>query len=119
MNQPLAAPALLWFNVTTMPNASGKPAQTIAITVKVFGGLRQELRAPEQRIELAHGTSLGELLAQIRKNESGFGKRLDEGLSKGYLNILINGRNARFLAQMDTLLNDDDIVAFLPPVGGG
>ncbi|MBU0596417.1 MoaD/ThiS family protein, partial [Candidatus Bipolaricaulota bacterium] len=85
----------------------------IAITVKVFGGLRDEFGTAESRVELAPGSSLGALLAQIRRDKPAFGQRLDEGLAKGYLNILVNGRNARFLDGMDTRLRDADIAAFL------
>ncbi|MCK5246700.1 MoaD/ThiS family protein, partial [Candidatus Bipolaricaulota bacterium] len=45
--------------------------------------------------------------------------KLVAGLDAGYLNVLINGRNIQFLQGHDTVLNDGDTVAFLPPVGGG
>ena len=102
-----------------MDNTAGRPTQSIAITVKIFGGLRQELATPEWRVDLATGAGLSALLDLLRSDEPALGARLDEGLAKGYLNILINGRNARFLDQMETRLNDGDVVAFLPPVGGG
>ncbi|MFC2099403.1 MoaD/ThiS family protein [Candidatus Bipolaricaulota bacterium] len=102
-----------------MDNANDKATRSIAVIVKVFGGLREEFGTAEQRIVLPPGSPLGVLLAQLRRNKPALGCRLDEGLAKGYLNILVNGRNARFLEQMDTRLHDADVVAFLPPIGGG
>ncbi|MDD1680192.1 MAG: MoaD/ThiS family protein [Methanoregula sp.] len=35
------------------------------------------------------------------------------------MNILQNGRNIHFLAGLDTLLSDGDIIALFPPAAGG
>lgn len=33
--------------------------------------------------------------------------------------LMVNGRNIRFLNQLDTVLKDGDELTILPPVGGG
>ena len=91
----------------------------IEISLKVFGGLRDTLALSDRRIAIPQGSSLRGLLSQLSENSPTFVERLETGLAKGYLNVLVNGRNARFLQQMDTRLHDNDVVAILPPVGGG
>jgi molybdopterin converting factor small subunit len=41
------------------------------------------------------------------------------GEVKGFLQFLINGRSASALDGMDTKLEDGDVLAIIPPVGGG
>ena len=89
------------------------------VTVKVFGGLRETLGTPELSIQLPKDVPLHALLERLRVDEPAFAKRLDKGLAKGYLNILRNGRNVRFLDGLDTHLAEADVIACLPPVGGG
>ena len=38
---------------------------------------------------------------------------------KGFLQFLINGKSASTLNGLQTELNDGDVLAILPPVGGG
>jgi adenylyltransferase/sulfurtransferase len=41
------------------------------------------------------------------------------GKLKRLLNFYVNGKNVRFLKQLETPLNDDDEVLILPTVSGG
>ena len=41
------------------------------------------------------------------------------GQPKGFLQFLINGTSASTLNGLETELKDDDVLAILPPVGGG
>jgi MoaD family protein len=41
------------------------------------------------------------------------------GEVKGFLQFLINGRSASTIKGLDTKLADGDILAIIPPVGGG
>lgn len=41
------------------------------------------------------------------------------GEVKDYLTLLVNGRNITALNEMKTRLMDGDVLAILPPVGGG
>ena len=43
----------------------------------------------------------------------------DSGEIKGFLQFLINGKNASSLNGLQTKIKDGDVLALLPPVGGG
>ena len=90
------------------------------VTVKVFGGLRQRLGGSGSlRMALPSQPTISGLLADLEVAHPDLVTELRTGLDDGYLNILVNGRNARLLAGFDTELSADDTIAFLPPVGGG
>ena len=91
----------------------------IRITVKVFGGLREALPDDASSFEFKAPIELRDLMDRLQSAAPALANKLTEGLTAGYLNILINGRNVRFLQGEHTTLNDGDTVAFLPPVGGG
>jgi molybdopterin synthase sulfur carrier subunit len=38
---------------------------------------------------------------------------------QGFLSVLVNGKNINIMQGFDTKLQENDIVAILPPVGGG
>ena len=91
----------------------------ISITIKVFGGLRESFQGGTQTYRLSSQATLGLLLQGLEADLPELSKKLIAGIDAGYLNILINGRNVRFLQGRDSELQDGDTVAFLPPVGGG
>ncbi len=64
-------------------------------------------------------SALAVLLQELEIDFPVLAAKLVTGLDAGYLNVLINGRNIHFLQGHDTVLQDGDTVAFLPPVGGG
>jgi MoaD family protein len=41
------------------------------------------------------------------------------GEVKGFLQFLVNGRSASTLNGLETMLKDGDVLAIIPPVGGG
>jgi MoaD family protein len=92
---------------------------SMQITVKVFGGLRDSFQGGTRVLQLPSAATLAALLQQLNIDFPDLSEKLAKGLAAGYLNVLINGRNIRFLQGNDTPLNDGDTVAFLPPVGGG
>ncbi len=98
---------------------SGSQGSKIKVTVKAFGGLREVIGSSAVFIHLPCEATITDLLAEIRRCYPLFSEKLETGLSKGYINILLNGRNVRFLDGMTTRLSDGVTVAFLPPVGGG
>lgn len=101
-------------------NTKSQTTHTEAVTVKVFGGLRQRLGGSGSlHVALPAPPTLSGLLTALEKTHADLVADLRTGLSDGYLNILVNGRNVRFLAGFDTELHAGDSVAFLPPVGGG
>lgn len=93
--------------------------QKIDVIVKAFGGLRAHIDQFPLRVELPAGARLADLLSRLAEDQPALYSELRDGLARGYVNILIDGRNARFLAGLDTELKDGASVAFIPPVGGG
>jgi len=89
------------------------------VTVKVFGALRDRFGAGAREISLHPPGTLRGLLSALSVAVPDLVPKLEEGLADGYLNVLVNGRNATFLDNLDTILDAGDTVAFLPPVGGG
>jgi len=92
--------------------------ETITITVKAFGGIRDLVGSP-LRIGLPVRSTVSDLLDVAYERIPGLRERLEDGLARGYLTILLDGRNVRFLDGMRTPLTDGATVAFLPPIGGG
>jgi len=90
-----------------------------SVTVKVFGGLRDREDRSNLCVPIRPETTVDGLLAILDRSDPALAEALRRGLSEGYLNVLVNGRNARFLAGDATKLADGDAVAFLPPIGGG
>ena len=99
-------------------NASIVSGETRVI-VKVFGALRDGFGATAREIGIPEGGTLHDLLAALATICPNVAPKLHQGLRDGFLNVLVNGRNAKFLDDLGTHLNPDDTVAFLPPIGGG
>jgi MoaD family protein len=91
----------------------------IRVTVKVFGALRDLHGTDARCLGLPGNASLEDLMVQLSEEVAELVAKLRAGLVDGYIHVLVNGRNARFLDSMRTLLHDGDVVAFLPPLGGG
>lgn len=89
------------------------------MTVKVFGGLRDREDRSNLRVPILPGTTVDGLLSILDQKDPTLADALRRGVSEGYLNVLVNGRNVRFLTGNATELADGDAVAFLPPIGGG
>lgn len=95
------------------------PEAPATVTVKVFGGLRDTVGGSALSVSIQPGSTVDDLLAILDRSHHELAGALHRGLSEGYLNVLVNGRNARFLTGGATPLADGDAVAFLPPIGGG
>lgn len=91
----------------------------MSVTVKVFGGLRESFDGGLHAYQLPSQSTLSHLLVALQAEFPDLSAKLVSGIDAGYLNVLVNGRNVRFLEGNDTKLHDGDTVAFLPPVGGG
>lgn len=92
------------------------------IEVKFFTSLREITCKKVEEVQLLSAITVEELLTQLSKK---YGKEFREYLynEKGkvhrYLSILVNGKSINVQRGLDTALKEGDIVAILPPVGGG
>ncbi len=83
------------------------------VLASVTGGNRQiDMEASTVREAISH---------LVSKYGEEFERRVLEptGQPKRLLNFYINGKNVRFLSNLDTTLKDGDEVMLLPAVGGG
>ena len=91
----------------------------ITVTVKLFGGLRELVGESSISISLPLVATVADLLAKLSHVFPELYEKLQPGLTKGYLNALVDGRNVRSLDGFDTSLSSGSTIAFLPPIGGG
>jgi molybdopterin converting factor small subunit len=73
-----------------------------------------------ERVVDAHGATLGALLEDLYRQFPALREQLqrDNGLSS-FVNIYINGEEARTLKGVDTSVNDHDSIILLPAMAGG
>jgi MoaD family protein len=97
----------------------------LKISVRFFTSLRELLGKKEETIEFpkAARVTVDNVLEKLKQR---YGKSFVEyvydpktGEMKGFLQILVNGRSSSTLNGMQTELADGDVLAILPPVGGG
>jgi MoaD family protein len=89
------------------------------VTLRVFASLVTALGKKEVEVE---GSSLKEVLESlIKEHGEEFRARILDGAGnpQRHIRIYINGKDIRFLKQLDTSLSDGDEVLILPAVVGG
>ncbi len=96
-----------------------KLPQGIQVTLKVFGGLRDAIGKPMVHVALRPPAVLAQLLDEVGEISPVAAADLKRGLQAGYLNVMVNGRIVPHSEREQVTLEDQDVVAFLPPVGGG
>ncbi len=92
------------------------------IKVKFFTSLREITDKKVDEIQLKNAITVEELLAILSEK---YGKKFREyiynkkGTVQDFLSFLVNGKNINVLQELDTELKQGDILAIIPPVGGG
>jgi len=92
------------------------------VEVKFFTSLREITGKKVDEIQLQSVITVEELLTLLSEK---YGKKFREyihnkkGKVHGFLSFLVNGKNINVLQGFDTKLKQGDIIAILPPVGGG
>jgi len=89
------------------------------VTVKLFANLRELAGTRELKVE---ASTIEEVLKKlIEKLGESFRKELfaEENKIRDEYLLLLNGKNFEFLDGLKTKLKDNDVIAILPPVGGG
>ncbi len=87
----------------------------------VFPSVITSVTAGEKRTEVTAST-LREVVDKLAvKYGDAFREKIFDpsGKLKRLLNFYVNGKNVRFLKQLETPLNDNDEVSILPTVSGG
>jgi len=92
------------------------------VEVKFFTSLREITGKKADEIQLQTVITVEELLNLLSEK---YGKNFREyiynkkGKVQDFLSFLVNGRNINVLKGFDTELKQGDIIAIIPPVGGG
>ncbi len=89
--------------------------------VKFFATLRPLVGAKEAEVELRTKDTVGSVLEKLTAEYPALKERIldEEGNLQSSINVLVNGRNIRFLDGLDTAIQEGDQLALFPPVGGG
>jgi molybdopterin synthase sulfur carrier subunit len=94
------------------------------ISVRFFTNLRELTGKREEKLEFPENetVTIKNVLEELAKR---YGKPFieyvydREGKVKSFLQFLINGRSASAFNGLHTRLKDGDVLAIIPPVGGG
>lgn len=97
----------------------------LRVSVRFFTSLRELTGKREETLEFSgkEKITIGLVLERLSKR---YGREFVDyvfdrktGDVKGFLQFLVNGRSASTLNGLDTPLRDGDVLAIVPPVGGG
>jgi len=97
----------------------------LQVSVRFFTSLRELTSKREETLKFRDGetVTVDKVLKRLAKR---YGQSFVEyvydsknGEVKGFLQFLVNGRSASTLNGLDTTLADGDVLAIIPPVGGG
>ena len=95
------------------------------VKVRFFTNLREIVNKREETVPfISRGKVTVDLVLKTLSQE--YGKLFKEyvydsktGQPNGFLQFLVNGNSTSTLNGLETELKDGDVLAFLPPVGGG
>jgi len=97
----------------------------VRVSVRFFTTLREITGKREETLEFSRGKAVT-VESVLRRLTELHGKSLTEyvydpktGEVRGFLQFLVNGRNTASFNGMETKLSDGDVLAIIPPVGGG
>jgi len=92
----------------------------VVVEVSYFGHIREKAGRRSDRQEIEDGHLLGDLLEPLCKRRDIHHEVFGESDEvRESVNILVNGRNIKFLKGLDTPLRNGDRVSIFPPAGGG
>jgi len=95
------------------------------ITVRYFTSLREIVGEREEILTFQEGKKVTVdlvLKSLATKHGASFSEYVyssETGQPKGFLQFLVNGTSTSTLSGLQTELKDNDVMAILPPVGGG
>jgi len=97
----------------------------LKISVRFFTSLREITRKKEETLEFSNDAKVTvDKVLQVLSRE--YGKQFvdyihdsETGEVRGFLQFLVNGKSSTNLKGLQTELKEGDVLAILPPVGGG
>ena len=99
--------------------------KALQVSVRYFTSLREIVNKREETLEFPEGEKVT-VDTVLKTLSQRYGKRFvdyvyegNSGEVRGFLQFLANGKNATNQNGLQTELQDGDVLAILPPVGGG
>ena len=98
---------------------------SVEVKIRFFTNLREIVNKREETLNFADNvkvtvdTVLKTLSNKYGKPFTEYVYNSETGLPKGFLQFLVNGTSTSTLNGLETELKDGDVLAVLPPVGGG
>ena len=95
------------------------------VSVRFFTHLREIIKKKEETLEFSDNekVTINEVLETLsqkyKKNFTDYVYDVKTHRVRGFLQFLVNGKSALTLNGLQTELSNDDVLAILPPVGGG
>jgi len=92
------------------------------VQVKYYAMVREAAGRKSEGVFLPPGSTLRDLIGLLADRYGGrfSGYLLDgEGEPREYISYMVNGVDSHSLRGLETGLDEGDIVAFIPPIGGG
>jgi molybdopterin synthase sulfur carrier subunit len=97
----------------------------LQVSVRFFTSLREITDKKEETLKFPEGEKVTVDMV-LKTLSQRYGKPFVEyvydrktGEVRGFLQFLVNGKSATTLNGLETELEDSDVLAILPPVGGG
>ncbi|UCF44670.1 MAG: MoaD family protein [Candidatus Bathyarchaeota archaeon] len=95
------------------------------ISIRFFTSLREITKKKEETLKFTEGEEVT-VEVVVKMLSQRYGKRFSEYVYdtktdevRSFLQFLVNGKSATTLNGLETELEDGDVLAILPPVGGG
>ena len=95
---------------------------TIKVKVRFFTRLRELVGKREVELEFKEHITAADLLSFLdERYGSGFKNYIygEDGKVRSFLQFLVNGKSVSALEGFETRLKNGDVIAIIPPVGGG
>jgi MoaD family protein len=92
------------------------------VDVRFHATLRQAVGGKHVNVDWADGLTVWGFVTEIVAKYPALGPQLldSEGQLARHVHVMVNGRDAPYLAQgLETVLNESDAIDVFPPVGGG
>jgi len=99
-------------------------AGVLRVRVRYFTTLRELAGKAEEEVIMGEGATLAELVGMIASKygeeaRNYLYQKREKGKVDPSIHFLINGENSRIRSGLDTRLRHADVVAIIPPIGGG
>ena len=106
-------------------SSSVNGALTLRVSVRFFTSLRETVGKKEEALVFSGGEKVTVDMV-LKTLAQRYGNRFVEyvydretGAVSNFLQFLVNGKSASTLSGLQTELDDGDVLAILPPIGGG